>query len=125
MQIPVRPPRSPAQRIAIAIAGITLLTALGTLGYVVIEKMSFLDALYMTVITISTVGYGEVKPLDDHGRIFTMMLIILGVGTAFYLFATMTEVIIEGQLRDYLGAKASEGLGAPWQRNSRVTRCPW
>ncbi len=67
--------------------------------------MSFLDALYMTVITISTVGYGEVKPLDDHGRIFTIGLIILGVGTAFYLFATMTEVIIEGQLRDYLGAK--------------------
>ena len=98
-------PRSPAQRMAIAIAGITLLTALGTLGYIVIEGMSFLDALYMTVITISTVGYGEVKPLDQQGRVFTIALIVLGVGTAFYLFATMTEVIIEGQLRDYLGAK--------------------
>jgi len=103
----VRPhrPRSPAQRIAIAIAGITILTGLGTLGYIVIEGMSFLDALYMTVITISTVGYGEVKPLDAHGRVFTIILIITGVGTAFYLFATMTEVIIEGQLRDYLGAR--------------------
>jgi voltage-gated potassium channel len=98
-------PRSPAQRMAIAIAGITLLTALGTLGYIVIEGMSFLDALYMTVITISTVGYGEVKPLDQQGRVFTIALIVLGVGTAFYLFATMTEIIIEGQLRDYLGAK--------------------
>jgi voltage-gated potassium channel len=98
-------PRSPAQRMAIAIAGITLLTALGTLGYIVIERMSFLDALYMTVITISTVGYGEVKPLDNAGRVFTIVLIVLGVGTAFYLFATMTEIIIEGQLRDYLGAK--------------------
>jgi voltage-gated potassium channel len=100
-----REPRSPTQRIALAIAGITILTALGTLGYVVIEGMSFLDALYMTVITVSTVGYGEVKQLDESGRIFTIALIILGVGTAFYLFATMTEIIIEGQLRDYLGAK--------------------
>jgi voltage-gated potassium channel len=90
---------------AVAIAGITLLTALGTLGYLLIEGMSFLDALYMTVITVSTVGYGEVKPLDEAGRMFTIVLIIVGVGTAFYLFATMTEVIIEGKLRDYLGAK--------------------
>jgi voltage-gated potassium channel len=98
-------PRSPAQRMAIAIAGMATITGLGTIGYLVIERMSFLDALYMTVITISTVGYGEVKPLDAQGRVFTIMLIILGVGTAFYLFATMTEVIIEGQLRDYLGAR--------------------
>ncbi len=104
-QVAPRPPRSPAQRIAIAIAGIAILTMLGTLGYVVIERMSFLDALYMTVITISTVGYGEVKRLDEQGRIFTILLIVLGVGTAFYLFATLTEVVIEGQLRDYLGAK--------------------
>jgi voltage-gated potassium channel len=90
---------------AIAVAGIAIITGLGTVGYVIIERMSFLDALYMTVITISTVGYGEVKPLDDQGRIFTIMLIVLGVGTAFYLFATMTEIIIEGQLRDYLGAR--------------------
>jgi len=105
VQAGARRPRSPAMRMFIAIAGITLLTALGTIGYIVIERMSFLDALYMTVITISTVGYGEVKPLDASGRVFTILMIILGVGTAFYLFATMTEVIIEGQLRDYLGAK--------------------
>ena len=100
------PPRSPAQRMAIAIAGIVILTGLGTLGYIVIERMSFLDALYMTVITVSTVGYGEVKPLDGQGRVFTIMLIILGVSTAFYLFATMTEIVVEGHLRDYLGATA-------------------
>lgn len=104
-QVRPHPQRSPAQRIVIAIAGILGLTALGTIGYVIIERMSWLDALYMTVITVSTVGYGEVKRLDESGRIFTILLIILGVGTAFYLFATMTEVIIEGQLRDYLGAR--------------------
>jgi voltage-gated potassium channel len=102
----VHPLRSPAQRIALALGGIALLTTLGTLGYMLIERMSFLDALYMTVITISTVGYGEVKTLDQNGRIFTIALIVLGVGTAFYLFATMTEVVIEGHLRDYLGATA-------------------
>ncbi len=90
---------------AIAIAGIAILTGLGTLGYILVDHMSLLDALYMTVITISTVGYGEVKRLDEAGRVFTMLLIVLGVGTAFYLFATMTEIIIEGQLRDYLGAR--------------------
>ena len=100
-----QPPRSPARRMAVAIAGMTVLTGLGTLGYVYIEGMSFLDALYMTVITVSTVGYSEVKPLDEPGRVFTIALIILGIGAAFYLFATMTEVIIEGQLRDYLGAR--------------------
>ena len=100
-----RQPRSPAQRIAIAIAGIAILTVLGSVGYMLIAGMSFLDALYMTVITISTVGYGEVKPLDEAGKLFTIALIVLGVGTAFYLFATMTEVVIEGQLRDYLGAR--------------------
>jgi voltage-gated potassium channel len=103
--VQARPARSPAQRMAVAIAGIVILTGLGTVGYVVIARMSPLDAFYMTVITVSTVGYGEVKPLDAAGRMFTIVLIILGVGTAFYLFATMTEVIIEGQLRDYLGAR--------------------
>ncbi|HVN29000.1 MAG TPA: potassium channel protein [Candidatus Binataceae bacterium] len=98
-------PRSPAKRIGIALAAVTILIALGTTGYIVIERMSLLDALYMTVITISTVGYDEVKPLDAHGKIFTIMLIVLGMGTAFYLFATITEVILEGELGDYLGAR--------------------
>src|SRR5271166_1575094 len=100
-----RDARSPAQRIGIALAAITIVTALGVAGYMIVERMSLLDAFYMTVITISTVGYGEVKPLSGEGKVFTIMLIVLGMGTAFYLFATMTEVIIEGQLGDYLGAR--------------------
>src|SRR5580704_17960742 len=97
--------RSPAQRIGIALAGITIVSAFGVGGYMIVERMSLLDALYMTVITISTVGYGEVKPLSGAGKVFTIVLIVMGMGTAFYLFATMTEVIIEGQLGDYLGAR--------------------
>jgi hypothetical protein len=71
-----------------------------------IEHMPALDALYMTVITISTVGYAEVKPLDEGGRIFTMGLIVTGVGTAFYLFAAITQFVVEGQFREMVGRVA-------------------
>jgi voltage-gated potassium channel len=62
--------------------------------------MSFIDAIYMTVITITTVGYDEVKRLDTAGRIFTMGLIFTGVGTAFYLLGNITETVVGGQLRE-------------------------
>jgi voltage-gated potassium channel len=98
--------RSPARRFAIAVVGIVVLTLAGALGYILIEEMSFIDALYMSVITISTVGFGEVKPLSPAGRLFTIGLIVCGVGTAFYLLATAAELLIEGRLREYLGATA-------------------
>jgi voltage-gated potassium channel len=94
------------RRFLAALAGIVVLTVGGTVGYMAIEHMSLLDALYMTIITISTVGYGEVKPLDMDGRIFTMALIVTGVGTAFYLFAVITQLVVEGQLRQFLGRAA-------------------
>jgi voltage-gated potassium channel len=97
---------SPGGRFLVAMAGIMMLTAAGTIGYMAIEHMSLLDALYMTVITISTVGYEEVKPLSAGGRIFTMVLIVTGVGSAFYLFAVVTQFVIEGQLRQVVGRVA-------------------
>ncbi|HXZ87984.1 MAG TPA: potassium channel protein [Candidatus Binataceae bacterium] len=90
----------------LALAGIVVLVAFGTAGYVVIERMPLVDAIYMTVITISTVGFGEVKPLDTNGRIFTMVLIFTGVGTAFYIFAIVTEIVVGGQLREMIGRSA-------------------
>jgi voltage-gated potassium channel len=90
----------------LALAGIAVLVAFGTAGYVVIERMPLLDALYMTVITITTVGYQEVKPLDTSGRIFTIVLIFTGVGTAFYIFAIVTEMVVGGQLREMMGRSA-------------------
>jgi voltage-gated potassium channel len=97
---------NPGRRFLVAIAGIAVLTVGGTAGYMAIEHMPLLDALYMTVITISTVGYGEVKPLGEGGRIFTMGLIVTGVGTAFYLFAAVTQFVVEGQLRQFVGRAA-------------------
>jgi voltage-gated potassium channel len=93
-------------RFLVALAAIVILTAGGTAGYMAIEHMRLLDALYMTVITISTVGYEEVKPLGEDGRIFTMVLIVTGVGTAFYVFAAVTQLVVEGQLREFLGRVA-------------------
>jgi voltage-gated potassium channel len=94
------------RKLLVAIAGMLVLTAGGTFGYMAIEHMSTLDALYMTVITISTVGYEEVKPLGTGGRIFTMGLIVTGVGTAFYIFAALTQFVVEGQLRAVFGRVA-------------------
>jgi voltage-gated potassium channel len=80
----------------------------GTIGYIVIEGWSFTDALYMTVITLGTVGYGEVQKLSPAGRIFTMVLIIVGVGFVFYLAATVIQFMVEGRVREILGRRKLE-----------------
>src|SRR5215471_6441286 len=91
------------RRLIIGSVLITLLIAVGTSGYMLIEHMPFADAIFMTVITITTVGYGEVKPLDPAGTAFTISLILTGVGTAYYVLAAVTEMVVGGQLRELLG----------------------
>jgi len=76
--------------------------AAGTLGYKLIEGWSLFDALYMTVITVGTVGYGETHPLSTAGRAFTMLLILGGIGAFTYGISTIAAVIIEGDLSDAL-----------------------
>lgn len=83
------------------LAGLALITALGALGYVLVEGMSFADALFMTVITISTVGYGEVQPLSPAGRIFTVGLILIAVGFVFYLLSRVAEILVQGSFREF------------------------
>ena len=77
---------------------IVLLTA-GTAGYRYLEKMEILDALYMTVITISTVGFGEIKPLSPVGRIFTMGLIFSGGGLVAYTLTDVASFLLSGEWR--------------------------
>ncbi len=100
--------KSPGRRFVMAIVGLLTITAAGTLGYMLIEDMSFIDALYMSVITVSTVGFGEVKPLSHAGKLFTIGLITTGVGTALYLFTVTAELVIEGRLREFLGTSAMQ-----------------
>jgi voltage-gated potassium channel len=94
---------TPTRRFTLAVLGISLLSIIGAVGYMLIEHMSVLDAFYMSVMTISTVGFGEVKPLSPGGRLFTIGLIVTGVSTAAYMFAVIGELVIEGRLREVLG----------------------
>lgn len=87
-------------RIAIGLVVVSLLS--GTVGYVVLEDYSWVDAAYMTVITVSTVGYGEVNPLSENGRIFTSVLIITNLGVFFYAISTVTSFFLEGDARTVL-----------------------
>ncbi|MCK4488247.1 MAG: potassium channel protein [Desulfobacterales bacterium] len=80
----------------------------GTIGYMVIEGWSFTDAVYMTIITLSTVGYGEVQRLSPTGRIFTIIVIILGVGFVFYLAGSIIQFMVEGRIREILGRRKLE-----------------
>lgn len=86
-------------RIAGPLIGLLAITIFGAAGYVVLEGWSWLDAFYMSVITVSTVGFGEVETLSSPGRVFTIFLIVGGVGAALYLLSVLAEGFLEGQFR--------------------------
>jgi len=75
-----------------------ILISFGTFGYIALEGFTFLDALYMTIITLTTVGFGEIRPLHDQGRIFTILLILMGVGFVAYNLAYFVRILIDGDL---------------------------
>jgi voltage-gated potassium channel len=77
----------------------------GTAGYVLITGCSFIDALYMTVISVTTVGFREVRPLTSAGKVFTIVLIITGLGIVFYFLETIVEDTMEGRIRKILGRR--------------------
>jgi voltage-gated potassium channel len=76
---------------------LVLTVLFGTVGYILIENFSFLEALYMTVITISTVGFAEVKPLSEAGRIFTIFLILVNLGLFTYFVTLLTRFFSDGE----------------------------
>jgi len=90
--------------IAAALVLVGVLT-IGTSGYMFIEHWSFLNALYMTVITITTVGFGEVARMDTAGRVFTIGLIVVGVAGIGYSVGTIIEFTVEGYLSGILGGR--------------------
>ncbi len=96
------------RRLRLALGLFVLVVGTGIVGYVAIEGWSFRDAAYMTIITITTVGFSEVHPLDAAGTYFTMFLVLAGVGTAFYLFASIAEFMIEGHLSGILTVRRVE-----------------
>lgn len=82
----------------------------GTLGYMIIEGWTLGDAIYMTAITLSTVGFGEVKDLSPTGRVFTVLLIFLGVGVIVYSFSFMAEYVVSINMIDEFRKRRSKNM---------------
>jgi len=80
-----------------------MVTVIGVAGFWYLEGLSFFEAFYLTIVTITTVGYGDYAPRTFYGRIFTVGLIIAGVGIALYALTGMIESVLEGRLREAFG----------------------
>jgi voltage-gated potassium channel len=80
----------------------------GTIGYHFLEGMSYFEALYFTVTTITTVGYGDLVPKTTGGRIFTMILVLSGVFTMFYAATALIRTVVSGELAEHLGKQQME-----------------
>jgi voltage-gated potassium channel len=89
----------PVRRLQLGLTAFASVILVGFVGYQVLEGYSALDALYMTVITVSSVGFNEVVPLDDSGRLFTIFLITAGVGSVAFAVASGAEFVLEGHMR--------------------------
>lgn len=85
----------------VALVALVVVTVFGTLGYLLLG-FGLLEALYQTVTTLSTVGFREVRPLSDAGLVFTIVLIVVGVGTVLYNLGVLLELLTEGHLRQHL-----------------------
>ena len=90
-------------KMELAVIIAVLIYGMGISGYMLIEKWSFLDAAYMTAITLSTVGFLEVQEPSNAGRIYTIFLIFTGVGYFLYLAGVIVQSIVEGEIRTLLG----------------------
>ncbi len=93
------------RKIAQWAALLVALLVIGSLGFVWIEGWNFFDALYMTVTTLTTVGYGEVHPLNPVGRAYNMILILSGMGVLFYIVGSLARAMIEGEIQAVFGRR--------------------
>ncbi len=98
------------RRLTYIAAGIVLTLLMGTVGFTVIEGYPLFDAFYMTLITITTVGYAEIHPLSHAGRIFNSFLIFFGVTIMFFAIGAMTQSLIELELGEYFGKRRARRM---------------
>jgi voltage-gated potassium channel len=87
---------------------LVLLGAIGTIGFHLIEGWPWFDGLYMVLTTFTTIGYQEVHPLSHAGRVFNLFIIVIGVSLLFLLIGTLTQALLEFELRDFFGRRRME-----------------
>ena len=85
-----------------------LLLMVGTTGYMVFEDFGFWNSVYLTAMTITTVGYGDIVPVHPFGKVFTVFLVFSGVGFVLYAFSRFAETMIEGGLRNILERRSMD-----------------
>src|SRR5689334_13498920 len=98
------------RRLLITAAAIFLVLAIGTIGFTFIEHWPVFDAFYMTLITMTTVGYAEIHPLSHAGRVFNSFLIAIGVSMIFVAIGAMTQTIIEIEFGDLFSQRRNKRM---------------
>jgi len=98
----------PVRHLKISFFVLMMLISGGTFGYMTIEGWRLLDAVYMTVITLGTVGFREIHDLSDAGKLFTMGLIVVGVSVLGYIVGSLAQIMFEGQIQRIIGRKKVE-----------------
>ncbi|MFH1983930.1 MAG: NAD-binding protein [Pseudomonadota bacterium] len=92
-------------RLRLSLLLLLVILTVGTVGYTVIEDMPVFEAFYMTIITMSTVGFSEIKPLTQAGRWVTIFVIVTGISTLTYVLGQMISLLLEGELQRLLGRR--------------------
>jgi voltage-gated potassium channel len=98
------------KRLAFIATLLAIAITIGTFGFVEVEGWSFFDSFYMTLITLTTVGYGEVHPLSYHGRLFASVLMLIGVTTVFVSIAILGETLLRLEMMDYFGRRRRDRM---------------
>lgn len=93
------------RKLLFSILMLLVVVLFGICGYTWIEGWDLLDSLYMTIITLSTVGYGEVREIGPSGRVFTVLLIVFGLFTITYIVGLVAETLVAGEIRSVLGRR--------------------
>lgn len=92
-------------QLKMAVACFLCVVAFGIIGFMLIEHLNWFDAVYLTIATVSTVGFGDIVPTTIPGKIFTAVLIVLGVGTVAYTLSLIFSLIVEGKIKDHFGRR--------------------
>jgi voltage-gated potassium channel len=114
--------QDPFRRVRIGLAALGLVLVAGTAGYLLFG-FNFLDAVYQTVITVTTVGFNSPHPLDSASKVFTIILILVGVGTALYTFSAVLEVLFDGHMQNLVRRRKMDRDIA--RMDGHVIVCGW